>query len=556
MSSITGYPNQLKLAGALLAVAALVIGLMAVVFTAGPAQAQNSDGTHPDPQPCGPGAANVSDNPTQFIDGGSYAIFDAYWWKEEAKVIGSGTLNNNLCPPEIIQEDVLDNFGQKIGTTQRRGASDIAVGNLFEERRQGRQTTVFHLTDDVKHELTQADITKYPFLDKDSEAGDQIWWLDPEDDEHLKIYFSTALFDEKHWYREENGVSLPPLQYEFEAVREPGIPPAEYGHFFVFEEPEEGETTRPEAIWDSFDADTNEMQMWPDKHKKHQWAFTKPGFYMLSVHLKGHVRTECPDPSNKAACDDWEPLVDIPEEFGEDDTITVTSEIRQYTFYVGDEPLHDQPRFRMIRSVPENSPGGTKVGKPISLVDEDHHHDEGKTYTYNLTGPGHSIFTVESVEGGAQIKVADGTHRHLDHEVSNTYDLDLSVSDGENYKGEDDDSVDDVQGIRIRVTDVKEDTGVTIEASQNTITVGETLYIYASLGDPPADAPNFEGFTFTFRSKGDRFFAALNSTPTKHAVWPHRDVQAGVREYRVWVDYSPGTTNLHESNVVSVTWED
>ena len=51
MGNIVKVPRHIKFYGATLAMAALVIALLAVSFSAGPTQAQNSGNNYPDPQP-------------------------------------------------------------------------------------------------------------------------------------------------------------------------------------------------------------------------------------------------------------------------------------------------------------------------------------------------------------------------------------------------------------------------------------------------------------------------------------------------------------------------
>ena len=87
MDTLTNIPKQLKLAGAMLAMAALVITLLAATLATGPAQAQspgNTDSypnlsTYPNPQPCGPGAGTAFMEEPHEITTGHYALFDAYW---------------------------------------------------------------------------------------------------------------------------------------------------------------------------------------------------------------------------------------------------------------------------------------------------------------------------------------------------------------------------------------------------------------------------------------------------------------------------------------------
>ncbi len=545
MDTIINVPRHIKLAGAMLAMAALVITLLVVNFAAGPAQAQES--TTP-PKPCGPGANSVPDSPDPEISDGHHAVFDAYWWPLKEGVDGSGTLNNNLCPPRVTHTKTTDPETRKTTTTHHLYASNIDIG-----------TTVFRVPDVAKRSLTDALLEKYPALEKGLTASDyqdgvvdngrlktgddapRVWWLQPDTPGQPIIGFSAYRFDGDHWHLEGSDT---PIQYEFEAVREPGIPPTEYGHFFVFDDEDEipAGTVDVEAIWDSYDTDTNELKLEPGDVEHFQWVFTKPGYYVLSVHMKAHVRETCPDPDDQAKCAAWQRLT-------EDEV--VTSEVKQYTFYVGDKTPNHPPRFQMRRSVPENSPAGTAVGKPVTVAQGD---DDPLTYT--LSGPGHSIFSVETTsDGDAQIKTGADSHRHLDYELRSAYDLVLGVSDCKDVNGKKETpcQVDATQSIQVRVADVKEAPGVTIEASQTTIKMGETLYIYASLGDPPAGA-SFTGFEFQQLNPGYAYWKGTNTGWTAVKAFRHGvGRETGNRRYQVWAYYNPPTSSVL-SDFLTVNW--
>lgn len=537
MNTITRIPKQLKVYGAMLAFAALVIGLMAVSVAAGTAHAQEST-----PKPCGPGANPVPDSPDPEISSGHHAVFDAYW------DTGTETLNNNLCPPRVTHTKKKNRRTGITTTTHHLYASNIDIG-----------TTVFHVPDTAKTKLTDAVLLKYPFLasvltpddyvnritlDGRLKTGDDaphVWWLSPPSEPI--IGFSAFRLDDEHWHLEG---SETPIQYEFEAVREPGIPPAEYGHFFVFADEDDIPAGKVdvEAIWDSYDIDTNELKLEPGDAEHFQWAFSKPGNYVLSVHAKAHVRRGCPDPTKNAECMAWEPVT------GAD---TVTSEVKQYTFYVGDKTPNHPPMFQVRRSVPENSPAGTAVGQPVTVSQDD---DDPLTFT--LSGPGHSLFSVETTsDGDAQIKTGDDSHRHLDYEVRSAYDLELGVSDCKDWEGVNEPAgqcvIDGVQSIRVLVTDVKEDPGITIEASQTTIKMGETLYIYVSLGDPPAGA-SFTHFDFQHRDPGSPYWTEANTGRAAVKAYRHGvGGETGNRQYRVLAQYQPLTSTI-QSSTLNVNW--
>ena len=96
-----------------LAVAALAViaaALLAVVFTAGPTQAQSEE--YADPKPCGPGFDEFYDLPEFPVDQvaeGHYAVFDAYYDLDsdephrptEEGEAWAGLMSLNFCPPEL-----------------------------------------------------------------------------------------------------------------------------------------------------------------------------------------------------------------------------------------------------------------------------------------------------------------------------------------------------------------------------------------------------------------------------------------------------------------------
>ena len=94
MNTHINAPRHLRLYGAALAMAALLIALLAVTMTAGPTMAQTDP--YPDPKPCGPGQEDVPESPDATITEGHYAVFDGYWDFEKE------TLELNLCPPSVV----------------------------------------------------------------------------------------------------------------------------------------------------------------------------------------------------------------------------------------------------------------------------------------------------------------------------------------------------------------------------------------------------------------------------------------------------------------------
>ncbi len=505
MDTIINVPRHIKLAGAMLAIAALVITLLAVNFAAGPAQAQSK--TYPDPQPCGQGHAKVPGNPVDQITTGEIAFFDAYWH------IKTKTINNNLCPPAITEQD--DGLGNKT-ITRTDAKIDIAK-------------SVIHVTDTHKVTVINSsaagynpnavsgptiDLAEYRFLAKGlglganeaPEAGTQVYWLrldDPDTDDEdetsdLVLGFSTKLFESKYW---ESRSGNKPFYYEFESERD-NIFEVHGPHFFAFAAPRANNGVQNKAIWDSYDPDTNQMQMEAGvEFQGVQWVFTEPGTHHIQVHAVGHVNENV-----TGASDDWKQ--NLPEEK------TVTSEVRTYTIQSGPLSFNQQPMFQVERSVAENSPAGVKVGDPVMVTGG----DDGDTLTYGLRGKGSSHFEVASVSGGAQVTVARGAR--LDYETRPTYDLVLGVSDGKDREGQDDPSIDSTVALKISLTDVTGPAKVTIEVDEAAPATGATVTLTSTLsGDiPPPELVEY--------------------------IWIERDLESNIPNVQINGNNEYGTTSV------------
>ena len=445
MYRLTGSPRRRIITGSMAAMAIIAAALLAVFFMAGSTQAQQPP--FPDPMVCGPGFDEFYDLPDSTVDQvyeGHYAVFDAYYDKDadephrptEEGQAWAGLMSLNFCPPEL--EDVLDEDEEPTGEFTRHQANiDI-------------DSTVFHVIQE-QHTLTGDEVEAYPFL---GDENDMVYWIRVGDDRNtsdvteqaseFQISFSTALFDAKYWYR--RGTEQP-LWYEVEAVRELGVHPREYGHIYVFDASNAGAGKK--AIWNSKESDTGKIYMEPGQNRNLQWVFTKAGTYEIEVHLNGHVRKEKPDDLPEGEL--WHPI---------STENTVTSDVRTYTFVVGPLTLDEQPMFKAPdRKIPENSPGGTNVGDPVPVTRAGE--DE---LTYRLSGDGHTDFEVVSVAGGGQIRVASGAV--VDYETRAAYDLVLSVSDGKNREGDDDQlRVDSTIAVKITLEDVFERTDVSVSAT-------------------------------------------------------------------------------------------
>ena len=113
------------------------------------------------------------------------------------------------------------------------------------------------------------------------------------------------------------------------------------------------------------------------------------------------------------------------------------------------EAENNQPQFSKLtasRGVSENAPAGTRVGDPVTAIDQ-----EGHPLTYSLKDPS-SDFDVDSATG--QITVAAGAS--LDYETQSIYTLVVEASDGISLIGIEDHIIDAETTVTIRVADANE----------------------------------------------------------------------------------------------------
>ncbi len=552
MDTIIKAPRRFTLYGAVLAMAALVITLLAVAYATGPAQAQNTGttddytnlSTYPNPQPCGPGAGTASMDEPHKITTGHYALFDAYWRtiKEGASVQGMdvpgvGVLHTNLCPPEMVTTKTDDGFGHVTVTTTRsprNGGMDV-------------EEAIMHVLDTHKADVVatnaeatsgQLSLEEYTKVKEFVSAGTQVWWLrlddpdttgaDEDETSALGIGFSTLLLDKERWGS--------PMRYKFVAERHPADP-TDVPHFFAYEAPK-AKNAAAELVWDSARPGEGVMELDPGEYKELQWVFTKPGTYLLWVHLLGHVK-------QPELGDDWNPI---------SANETETSEVYRYTIQVGDTLEETEPPiFGVNLSVDENSPAGVKVGDPIPVYNAD-----ADTLYYDLTGPGHGNFEPVASTGRphtVQIVVADGAS--LDYETKSSYELFLSVTDRVDHEDNFNPYADDVLIVRIDLKD--QAPGLVLEADQAYPAVGETVNFVARYEPTPERAGREPSYTWAERvyvNESIRWHAV--SPPNNAPTWSVSQSSAVTKVYEVAVtlDAVAGETEdvRVTSNEAGITW--
>ena len=360
-------PRHFRLYGAVLVMAALLVTLLAVTLTAGPAQAQVGVGPgqlprtgdnaeeYSAPIPCSeeaePDASTAKD-----LDRGHYAVFDAFWDYEV------GHLSNNFCPPAVTHKKETTFTGTKIVNT--RTDANIHISETVFSVPDRYKVTVVDSAETNGNPSTvtgpKIDLASYPFLrdvvsavkpDPESTAenppnvfaNNSLWWVKAENvpantgaNTPLILGFSTDLMEEADWYLadgpDEGTEPDPPVQFEFVAVHvlKDGTPQEAHvvgAHFFAFD-PGASQTT---PQWSNVTTATeSEVNMFTGQYRHMQYIFTQPGQYLVQVHVQGHVRNTS-DPAPAGADSHAEGWTQISPDK------TITSPAEWYTFHVGPE---------------------------------------------------------------------------------------------------------------------------------------------------------------------------------------------------------------------------
>ena len=555
MHTLTTVPRHIKLYAAGLAMAALVIALLAVSFSAGPTQAQNADNTYPDPQPCGPNAGTASMEEPHEVTEGHFALFDAYWewtehWTDDDNP-NEGIMHANDCPPEMV-------VNRSGGLS--RAASGIDLGEAIIHVKDVHQATVVATNAEVTEDGGQLSLEEYPDVRKalglgeadPVEPGTKVWWLrlddpdttDRDETSSLSIGFSAALFDDKYWLtRADYGGH--PMRYMLETVRYRNIDPAAAPHFLAYEATDirRADVNRRKPVWDSIRVHFPGEVVWldPGEYRALQWIFTEPGTYELSSHLQGFVRQENPDEKGDEGYDpNWKPI---------SGNETETSEVRDYVFQVGD-PLDETepPMFGVYLTVHEDATAGTHVGEPIGVFKL-----EVPDPKYTLSGDGSDDFRVTSRThpDAVQIVVAasDGLSK-------SSYDLVLGVSDGKDHEGNNDDSIDHSIAVQIDVIQLPH---AYIIASNHTPAVEESVTLSVNVWDLP-DGVTGSDLSYTV-------WEASSTGGVLGAIFPTRDQDssggtatvskdsAGTYKYTPAATYTlDGVTHTLHGDPVTITW--
>ncbi len=535
----------------------LTLGALVALFGAGAVHAQEECADPPEDE--------VS---SSLVNGSQkhLALFDAYWHQSnDANDPDANTLILNPCPPLVVHSSRINPVTRRPEIVTTRAASDVDIRHTtihipsseIQQAAEGDTPAVVSFKRRVTASGTVAyNGDKYAFLrpklaDGTRAASADVWVVPAchEDETPTRtaldppfcLGFSAGLLDPEDW----NG----DVQYEFEAIRQPGHSTGDdWGDFFVFHV----ENGTPNVIWRTDAADTNVYPITPGTYDHVFWAFTKPGTYVFHVQVKGRPRNS---------------LIQA---------TTVTSEVERYTFHVGNLPVNHNPIFELERSVPENSNAGTNVGAPILVKDL----DEEATLCFNLHGDGADNFTIkggttDATKCGtltavnrsgdnpisAQIQVKGGTTLYagkwLDDDV-NFYDLTLHVSDGKDHEGNPDPAsfkrIDDSIAVAIDVTDDGQ-TPISLTANHTSSTTGNDIELTAGMGTWPA-APGNMDFLWVRRLQGGEIDWREQGRGTT-VLTQVTSQQAGTYEYAVRARYFNGSGLVWktlESNWLAVTW--
>ena len=332
------------------------------------------------------------------------------------------------------------------------------------------------------------------------------------------------------------------MRYKFEVERHP-TNPGDEPHLFAYEAPKDSDA-KQDPVWDSSEAGKGEMLLSPGEFRALQWVFTKPGTYLLWVHLLGEVK-------KPGVEENWKPI---------SANDTETSEVYRYTFQVGSTLNETEPPiFGVNRSVAENSFGGTKVGDPIPVYNA-----EAPVLYYALTGPGHSNFELASSTStephAVQIVVADDATLDYEDEEKRSYELFLTVTDRVDHEDNFDPYPDDVLIVRINLED--REPGLKLHSDRgNVLAVGETTNLvvrYEPTAEWRGQTPTYE-WGEQFLTDDGRFDWRILHSGTER-TWPVPQSSAPHKRYRVSITWpnedQPLRPIIVNSNEVQIFWGD
>ncbi len=545
-----GEPGMYRRPRPRLRTLSLTLGALVALFGASTAHAT-------DPEAC-------SAEPADEVPAKRVALFDVYWNNSsDNNDPNSKTLVNNPCPPTVVHNpakyDDRDELITPASTT--RTASKIHIDH-----------TIIHIPESTKLTVTNSNLPSdeysggyYNFLRREPDVNGVASYANSADvyivpacgrtatNPSLCLGASAGLLTPGDWGPDPaNRSEGTKIQYKFTSIREPGHATQGWGNVFVFKIKQDAEGAwRPNIIWRTDNTDINEWKLAPGTYDYAYWAFTEPGTYVFQVQAEGH-------PNKQRA---GGPIVNA---------TTVTSEVREYTFHVGNLPVNHQPLFNVTRSVPENSAAGTNVGAPILVKDLD-----AETVCFALRGLyAHENFTISGTtdatkcgtltavnrsgddQMSAQIQVK--ANADLDYEGIDFYDLKLLVSDGQDHESNADLTIDDSILVSISLTDDPTDNPTTLPSISLAVNHPSASAEVGTAGfDLVGTQTGLTGKTrlryqFVRTPHAEQGFHNSQDLTTPVTVKPTHN---GTWQYWIRAIYREGNvTKRLESNRVRVTW--
>ena len=156
------------------------------------------------------------------------------------------------------------------------------------------------------------------------------------------------------------------------------------------------------------------------------------------------------------------------------------------------------PSETAVRMVPENTPTEVAIGSPVSATDPD-----DDSLTYALSGANASDFTFDTPSGQLS------TSAVLDYETKNTYQVTVSVTDGEGGAADVD--------VTIQVTNVNEPP----DRPAKPTLAGGYEQVTVTWSTPTNPGPAISGYEVQYRIRGTETFddtASFGSTATSGAI--------------------------------------
>ena len=185
----------------------------------------------------------------------------------------------------------------------------------------------------------------------------------------------------------------------------------------------------------------------------------------------------------------------------DDDGVSVGSPSTTTVTVIDDEIPNSPPAFATTtvnRIIPEDSPMGAPLGDPIPATDT-----ENDSLTYTLSGEGSDLFEVSN-QGQITLNAS------LNHEVTPSYTLILSVSDGKDGIGNPNSETDASITVNITVGDVDEPPGSVEPVMVTTLSTSALRVVWSRA---PNTGPYYVEYEAQYRERGQDDWVKLDLKP-------------------------------------------